>query len=190
MVAELSHRKSNRESINTSFLPDINNKSLHIKDQALREIIEYLWMNVVEDKSVLYLLIFVWAIEQDEEVTRFIKDKTDNFEGYDFPEVSQDDPSEIVVKDPIVLNKTFSYALNLRSYKLLQYIFDGSQKLFLSPWITEDQIVDLIFNQSDPNVQSILKLLWKKDITLVNEAPQQIDSSDDDETMTKEPELK
>lgn len=148
-------------------------------------------MNVMDDKSILYLLIFVWAIEQDDEVTRFIKDKTDNFEGYDFPEVSQDDPTEIVVKDPMILNKTFTYALNLRSLKLLQYIFDGAQKLFLSPSVTEDQILELIVNQNDLNVQSILRMIWKKDIILVNEPPQQIDSSDDeDDTMTKEPELK
>ena len=157
----MSNRKTNREKSITSELPDIRTKTLQIKDQALKEIIEFLWCNVKEDRSILYLLIFVCAIEQDDIVTKFIKEKTDNFEGYDFPEVSQDDPTEIVIKDPIILNKTFSYGLSLRSLKLLNYIFDGAQILYLNPWITEDQILNLIYHQEDQNIQNILRLLCK-----------------------------
>ena len=125
-------------------------------------------MDIIEDSSILYLLIFIWAVEQDEEITTFVKENTDNFEGYNISEDDLNDLSEIVIRDPIILNRTFSYWLNKRNIEMLKYVIDGSKNMFLMPWVTENQIIELILNLKDPRVEDALKYLWTIDVTLIN----------------------
>ena len=60
----------------------------------------------------------------------------------------------------------------------------GQSKLFLMPWITGDQILDLIMNLNDPRVPEILIFLCTIDITLVSNSAENM--SDQSHENTRE----
>jgi hypothetical protein len=118
-----------------------NETDLSVKDNcmqkpeklALEDIFDYLSLNLVEDQSTLYLLIFVAAVENNETVVKLIKEKTDNFEGYDNPETNKDDLVGILTGDPRILENSFSLAIKFKSLVMVKYILEGAADYFLYP---------------------------------------------------------
>ena len=98
-----------------------------MKQAVVKNIVEQLCLTVIENSSALHLLIFICAIEQNDEITEFVKENTDNFDGYTMEESDLDDLSEIVIRDATILNKTFSYCLFVKDIEILKYVVEGSK---------------------------------------------------------------
>ena len=104
-----------------------SNRSSSLKQAVVQNIVEQLCLTVIENSSALHLLIFICAIEQNDEITEFVKENTDNFDGYTMEESDLDDLSEIVIRDATILNKTFSYCLFVKDIEILKYVVEGSK---------------------------------------------------------------
>jgi len=79
--------------------------------------------------------MLVAAIENNEELTHSIKEKTNNFEGYITPEGSNEVMSivDMFTSDTLILNRAFGHALNLKSVSIIEYIIEGAETYFMNP---------------------------------------------------------
>lgn len=112
-----------KEKINENFeeskndLSQLEKPELHnnFRSKKVDELLEDLALNIVENQDVLYLLMFISAIENNEELTNLIKEKTDNFEGYITPKDSGEPLNmvDIFTQDPSILNRAFGHAVTL-----------------------------------------------------------------------------
>lgn len=131
-------------------LPSIDKRKPHQRFNHLLEILDLLVLNIIEENKILSLLIYIAAIEDDEELTNLIKQKTDNFEGYLTQESAfGNTPLGMVTSDARILNSSFSYAIKIRSINVIEYILDGADRYFLNPSIDDDLILELITQQKD-----------------------------------------
>lgn len=147
------------------------------KDKSLYELIEYLCMNLDQETGILCLLMFIAAIENDDYITTFIRQRTDNFSGYYYPRGIREHPYDIVTNDLRILNATFNYSLKLRSMNLLEYVLKGAEDLFINASVSEDQLLPLLINQYDEVNQQILKFIVTKDVILVNDGSLKFENS-------------
>ncbi|CAI2387331.1 unnamed protein product [Moneuplotes crassus] len=150
-----------------------------IIDEELEEYIDFLVLTLDENRDILYLLMFIAAIEDDEKLTISIKEKTDNFEGYNTPENQNDlnNLAELLTNDPLILNRAFIHAINLRSIPIIEYIIKGAENLYLNPSIDDAHILKLVEDYKDPKCIQILKLICIKEITLINDEEITLDLS-------------
>ena len=137
--------------------------------ENMKLLIDSLSKNLHLNKSILYVLMFIAGSETNPEVSHFAKLRTFNFEGYEHPEQIGDNPNELITKDLSILDRAFKYALREKSFFLLDYILSQAEKNYINVSIWDEQILDLLDDLSDPLNQKILKMLTKKDITLLNE---------------------
>ena len=147
------------------------------KDKNLYELIEYLWNNVDENKVIVWLLLYIAAIEDDKLITSFTKQRTNNFAWYYYPNGIKQHPSDIVINDLRILNETLNYSLKLRSLSLIEYILKGAEELYINGSVTEEQLLPLLINQSDDACQKILKFIVTKDVIIVNDGSLKLDDS-------------
>ena len=147
------------------------------KDKSLYELIEYLCTNVEEENGILWLLMFIAAIENDEYITTFIKQRTSNFTGHFYPRGIKEHPYDIVINDLRILNETFNYSLKLRSMNLIEYVLKGAEDLFINASVSEVQLLPLLINQYDEINQQILQFLVTKDVILVNDGSLKLDET-------------
>ena len=134
-------------------------------------------MNVEEENGILWLLMFIAAIENDEYITTFIKQRTDNFSGYFYPRGIKEHPYDIVINDLRILNATFNYSIKLRSINLIEYVLKGAEDLFINVSVSEEQLLPLLINQYDEINQQILKFIVTKDVILVNDGSLKYENS-------------
>jgi hypothetical protein len=113
------------------------------------EIVKNLCLSTRQDKSILYFLIYVAGVECDDELTIMIKNATDNYEGYEHPELINHDPFDIITEDLSILDKSFKHALEIKSLVLIEYILNGADKLYLNAVINDDDVLKLIENLDD-----------------------------------------
>lgn len=116
--------------------------------------------------------MFIAAVENDEDLVKLIREKTENFEGYDHHHLRDEIPFFILTKDLNVLDRAFQYALEIRNIALITYILEGAEKCFINASIRDDQILMLLEDIEDETNQEILRQLTTKDITLLNEEGQ------------------
>ena len=134
-------------------------------------------MNVEEENGILWLLMFIAAIENDEYITTFIKQRTDNFSGYFYLRGIKEHPYDIVINDLRILNATFNYSIKLRSINLIEYVLKGAEDLFINVSVSEEQLLPLLINQYDEINQQILKFIVTKDVILVNDGSLKYENS-------------
>lgn len=127
--------------------------------QNVADIVKNLCINISQDSNILYFLIFVAGVERNEELTQMVRESSDNFEGYDHPELIDNDPYEIVTKDSNVLDKSLQHALSIKSLVLLEYILNGADKCFINASMDDNQVLKIIENLDDPVYQGILKFI-------------------------------
>jgi hypothetical protein len=113
------------------------------------EIVKNLCLSTRQDKSILYFLIYVAGVECDDELTIMIKNATDNYEGYEHPELINHDPFDIITEDLSILDRSFKHALEIKSLVLIEYILNGADKLYLNAVINDDDVLKLIENLDD-----------------------------------------
>lgn len=140
-----------------------------ITNHSLGDLIEYLCEKYTEEAGVIYLLIFISAIEVEGDITRYIRQYTNNFEWYYYPKGFNEDPYDLIINDLRILNEAFSYSIKLRSLALIEYIMNSWEKLYINPSISEVQIIPLLLDHNDENVQNILRYIVTKDIIMVND---------------------
>lgn len=138
-----------------------------ISDHSLGDLIIYLWDKYTEENGVIYLLIFISAIEPEKEIMEYIRECTNNFKWFYYPHGFKEDPYEIVINDFRIVNEAFAYGLKLRSLALIEYILNSWEKIYVNPSINEKQIIPLLIEYKDENVQKILKFIVTKDIIIV-----------------------
>lgn len=122
-------------------------KALRYGSFDLNDTLDYLALNIADNKDVLFLLIFVAAIEGNEELTKTIKEKTNNFEGYDrTPEEENklQNLVDLITEDPDILNRAFAHALKIKSITLMEYIIEGAENYFINPCVDDNQILKLV----------------------------------------------
>ena len=177
-ISQSNSENSNQDSESnigmTSFKAPVMSKE---KDKSLYELIEYLWNNADEEKEIVWLLLYIAAIEDDEYITGFIRQRTKNFIWYYYPRGLKQPPYEVVINDLRILNETLNYSLKLRSLSLIEYILKGAEDLFINGSITEEQILPLLINQADDTCQKILKFIVTKDVIIVNDGSLKLDDS-------------
>ena len=129
IIEHLSSRKDSVHRLNSSKLvspKSPNEMELHLNsrlgvDKNLNDLIEFLWNNISGERGVICLLIFISATESDNEITNFIRERTNSFAWHYYPKGFKEDPYEVIINDLRILNETFSYALRLRSLTLIEY---------------------------------------------------------------------
>ena len=152
----------------------------NLKDPSFNELIEYLWIKYAEEESgVIYLLIFISAIETNPEVTQYIREWTKHFVWYYYPRGFKENPYDVVISDLRILNEAFVYSLKLRGLALIEYILNSCENLYINPSITEKHISPLLIDHEEENVQKILKFMVTKDVIIVNDGSLKLEESMD-----------
>ena len=128
---------------------------------------------------MIYLLIFISAIETNPEVTQYIREWTKHFVWYYYPRGFKENPYDVVISDLRILNEAFVYSLKLRSLALIEYILNSCENLYINPSITEKHISPLLIDHEEENVQKILKFMVTKDVIIVNDGSLKLEESMD-----------
>jgi hypothetical protein len=144
-----------------------------IEDFDGQENIKHLIINLSEglnnDKRIIYFLIFIAAMEDNDFITSLVKEQTGNYEGYEYPEQIADNPFEMLEKDQNILDNAFKYALQKSNISMISYILDGADKSFLNCTIRDENILQFLYDLTDNTNVEILRLLASRELTLLND---------------------
>lgn len=123
------------------------------------------------DDKIKFVLVYIAGIECDEEITNQVIASTNNFKSWPEFDLKQYSAFNLVTQDKelMILNKSFTYALDTRNTAMVEYILNGAEKLFINASINDDQILDLLEDLDDKTNQKILRMLCERDIILLNE---------------------
>ena len=172
-----------------SSLPAINTNFTSSKYRYVIDVIDLLIMDNEFDNKIINFLFFIAAVEDDEELTHVIKERTDNFERLFAPEAIQNGPLALLTSDTRILNRAFSFSINLKNILVINYVLDGAEAHYLTPCVDDDLVFNLIKERKDEKCQEILKLLCISDIILINDGIGNVDNSFLDNAMTDVPSL-
>jgi hypothetical protein len=170
LVSELDNpdKVRSRSNLNkkTLYIPSIEDFDGH---ESIKRMIISLSDGLNNDKRIIYFLIFIAAMEDNDFITSLVKEKTGNYEGYEHSEQLADNPFEMLEKDQNILDYAFKYALQKSNISMILYILDGADKSFLNCTIRDENILQFLYDLTDNTNVEILRLLASRELTLLND---------------------